>query len=326
MELSNMLSLLHYQYNQQWSPLPGWAKFFLALGESLASTNFINKRYTVALALPIRSYAAAFIGTGFSCANLLLHSYGDAEYIEFIYSLPEGTSVKFFEKGKVKKAIKKELHEYNGILHVGLQIEDGTTKYIHPTNVRKIEVTDKTYDHLPIIQKGYNVVTPSGLLNALLQEKSSEYIYRTRVDGVVVGSGNTLKEESLLSLEISDKERKKTLQGNLHELFRVEGFNPHNVGHRFSLQSSNSNNHETTLDNLAPDSVVIFDGSLGFTKWREMYKAQNWVVVLDYTETNFLNAIAQINQEYLYRSDSVVKVSLPPLPSGIEMMFFTRDI
>ena len=325
MELPEKFSLLQYAHNQQWLPLPGWARFFLELGNSLANADVEKCRYTAALALPARSYAAAFIGTGFSCTNLLLRSYEDAEYIEFIYSLPEGTSVNFFENGKIKKAIKKDVHEYNGARHVGIQIEDSTTKYVHPKNVRKIEVTDKTYDHLPNNQKGYNVVTPSGLLNALLQEKSSEYVYRTRINGVVVGSGNTLKEEAFLSLAVSDKERKKTFQGSLYELFRVEGFNPHNVGHRFSLQSSSSN-HETTPDNLAPDTVVIFDGSLGFTKWREMYKNQNWVVVLDHTETNFLNAIAQINQEYHYRSDSVVKVSLPPIPSGMEMMFFARDL
>jgi hypothetical protein len=330
MELRDMLSLIHYQDNQQWLPLPGWAKFFWALGESLASTKFENRRFTVALALPIRSYAAAFIGAGFSYANLLLDSYGDAEYIEFIYSLPEGTSVKFFENGKVKKAIKKELHEYNGILHVGIQIENGTTKYFHPANVRKIEVTDKTYNHLPNSQKGYSVIPPSELLNSLLQEKSSEYVYRTKVDGVVVGSRNTLKEEALLSLSVLPKEGKEGfLQGKLQDLFRVVGFNPPNTGHRFLLQTSNSYDYDNEViprDSFKPDSVVIFDGALGFAKSREMYKNKNWVVILDHTEANFLNAIAQINQEYLYRSDSTMRVLLPELPNGMEMMFFVRSV
>lgn len=327
MEINNQFSLIHFINNKKWKPLPEWAGFFFRLGESLPSINVEKMRYTVALALPTRSYAAAFISSGFACTNLLVRPSEDIEHAELIYSLPEGTSVKYFDNGKVKKAIKKEPQEYNGILLLGIQIEGGTIQYIRPENVHKVEVSDRNYEHLPNHQKGRSVIRPSDLLNALLSSKSDEYAYRTRIDGVVVGSENILKEEAQLPLAILSKDEKKEFQGELHDLFRVEGFNPHNVGHRFIMHTSNGDNSTSiSPDTLTPDSVVVFDGALGFSKWREMYKNQNSIIVLDHTNTNFSNAVSQINQEHSYRSKTTIKALFPSLPSGVEMMFFMRDL
>jgi hypothetical protein len=327
MEIIDQFSFVHFKSNKEWQPLPVWARFFLSLGESFANTNVGEKRYTAALALPTRSYATALIGSGFSHANLLFRSYEDSEYIKFIHSLPEGTSVKFFDNGKVKKAIKKNLQDYNGILLVGIQIEGGTTQYIRPENVHKIEVTDKSYNHLPNRQKGRTIMPPSQLLNALMSDKAYDYVYQTRIEGVVVGSKNILQQESILPLAILSKNTKQEFQGNLNDIFRVEGFNPSNAGHRFLMHTSSNNDPITmSLDNPFPNSVVIFDGALGFVKWKEMYKTQNWVVVLDHTDSNFSDAVSQINSEYAYRSESTIKKTLPLLPNGVEMMFFERDI
>ena len=327
MEISDQFSLLHYVNNQQQWPLPTWATFFMNLGKALATIDMESKRYTIALALPTRSYAAAFIGAGVACANLLFRSHQDAEYIEFIYSLPEGTSLKYYEQGKVKKAIKKELLEYNGKMLLGIQIEDSTTKYILPNSVYKLEVAEQDYSQLPNKQAGRSVVPPSELLSTLVSEKAHEFAYHTRIDGVIVGSRNTLKDESQLSLTILPKDGDKEMQGYLRDLFRVEGFNPHGLGHRFLLHSPSTNNLEMALLNkLEVFSTVIFDSALGFLKWQEIYNNQNWIVILDHTDANFSNAVAHINQLYIYRSQSAVKVTFPAIPNGMEIMFSVRDI
>jgi hypothetical protein len=326
MELKDRFSLLRFTNNKEWLPLPNWARSFLALGETLASANIENKKYTVTLALPTRSYAAALIGSGFSCANLLYHSYEDSEYLEYIYSLPEGTSIKFFDNGKVIKAIKKDNIEYNGKLHIGIQVEGTATKYILPQNAHKIEVAEHDYEHLPNKQMGRNVIPPSELLFSLIPDKANEFVHRTRIDGVVVGTKNTLNEESHLPLAIPHKENKRIYEGSLSDLFRLEGFNARSIGHRYLIHSSNSNKLEVATDNnLNPDSLVIFDGALGFLKWREIYRNHNWVVILDHTDTNFPNAVAEVNREYINRSEAAIDLEFHPLPTGIEMMFFARD-
>ncbi len=326
MELKDRLSLLRFTNNKEWLPLPGWARFFWALGEALASVKTENKKFAATLALPTRSFAAALIGSGFSCANLLHRSYEDTEYLKYIYSLPEGTSIKFYDKGRVIKAIKKDVREYNGKLHIGIQVEGTSTKYILPQNAQKIEVADHDYDRLPNKQMGRNVIPPSELLFSLIPDKANEFVYRTKIDGVVVGSKSTLSEESHLQLAIPHNENKRMREGSLSDLFRVEGFNPRSLGHRYIIHPSNSNKLEVATDNNSnPDSLVIFDGALGFLKWRELYRDHNWVVILDHTDTNFPNAVAEVNQEYISRSEAVIELNILPLPTGIEMMFFARD-
>src|SRR5258708_1836659 len=164
MELTDRLSLLRFTNNTEWLPLPDWARFFWSLGETLAGAKIENKKYAATLALPTRSYAAALIGSAFSCANLLYRSYEDAEYLEYIYSLPDGTSIKFYDNGKVIKAIKKDTVEYNGKLHIGIQVEGTATKYILPQNAHKIEVADQDFERLPNKQMGRNAIPPSELL------------------------------------------------------------------------------------------------------------------------------------------------------------------
>lgn len=102
---------IHYRSREGYRPLPEWALFFLELGKTLSSLEIENQRYTVALALPTRSYATALIGAGIACARIFLKSDDDSDHIETIYSLPEGTSLKYYDKGKVKKALKKDVME-----------------------------------------------------------------------------------------------------------------------------------------------------------------------------------------------------------------------
>lgn len=315
--------MLHYKYDQEWWPLPEWAGFFLSLGEALAKINAEDNKYVMAIAVPTRAYAAAFIGSGFAISNLLNRSYEDAEYIDLIHSLPEGTSVKFFDNGKVKKAIKKNIQSYNGVALVGIQIEGGTTQYIRPENVHKIQVADKNYEHLPNRQTGRNVVPPSELLNALFPDKAHDYVYKTKIEGIIVGSKNALQQESILPLATLSESKKQHSPGNLNDLFRVEGFTLNNTGHRFAVHAS-ANNDISMMPVENQNPVAIFDGALGFVKWKELFRKNNWIVILDRTDPNFSDAVGQINSEYTFRLENPITPSLPLPLSGMEMMFFRR--
>lgn len=322
------LTQINYQSRSGLQPLPDWAYFFLELGQTVSSLEIENQRYTIALALPTRSYAAAFIGAGIACARIVLKSDDDSHHIETIYSLPEGASLKYYDKGKVKKAVKKDVMEYDGKTLLGIQIEDHTTIYLQPENVNKVEIADVDYNHLPAKQNGYSVVLPSKLAYAILQTRSHEFFYRTRIEGVVIGSRNVLKEETKLELTVTQKGLHQYGMGMLNDLFRVKGFVPNNVGHRFILipPSSSNNAVEEMLNQTPRHCPVIFDGASGFLKWRELFADRSWIVILDQADLHFPNAVAQLNQDYSYRSDVQRKIEFPQVPSGVEVMFFMRDL
>jgi len=55
---------LHFEDEGSWYSLPEWAEYFISLGSKLVEANRSNERLVVALALPTRAYAAAFVSLG----------------------------------------------------------------------------------------------------------------------------------------------------------------------------------------------------------------------------------------------------------------------
>ena len=324
-DVTTKYSKLHFQNGYRYFPLQPWAQFFLGLGSTLATIRSEKNKFVAALALPTRSYAATLIGAGLSCTSFFLNPDISEKHIELVISLPNGTPVRYLNNGKLIKAIKQEVINYENKLRIGLMVEgDGNkTIYIDSKDANRIEVSEKQYDRLPMHQKGRDISPPSNLLNELLLNRSYEYVFRTRVDGLVVGSFNSLQYESQTTLGFISEDG-MVHQGFLHELFRLKGLQPASCGHRFLLRSAISNVSEELDNGLSADSFVIFDGALGFTKWKEYFHNHSWIVLLDHTEPNFQNAVSQINQEYIYRSDGDAKISFPFLPGGIEMMFFLK--
>ena len=208
-----------------------------------------------------------------------------------------------------------------------IQTDEGnnTIIYVPAANCGQIELLEQSQITLPGQQKGRKINPPSELLNLLFPGTANEYIFQTRIDGIIVGSFNILKQEAQTSLAIFTQEGKK-YQGFLYDLFRVKGFNPASSGHRFFLQSATSNEPIVLPDDTNPYSLVIFDGALSFSKWKESYLNQNWLVILNHTEPSFQNAVNQINQAYIYRSNVGLNLSVPPIPSGMEIMLFARDL
>jgi hypothetical protein len=137
-----------------------------------------------------------------------------------------------------------------------------------------------------------------------------------------------LKEESSLALSVVQHGDEKHSTGSLTDLFRVKGFVPNNVGHRFLLASpsSSSNTVFEALHQVSTHCPVMFDGAMGFLKWKEMFADRNWIVILDQTDLHFPNAVAQLNQDYSYRSEAKRNIQFPQVPNGIEATFFLRDL
>jgi hypothetical protein len=306
-KLSEGFARLGYKSQHGLQRLPEWVRFYLELGHALATFESNKNRYVIALSVPTRSLVAPFIGSGLSCANIFLQSIIDHEHAEFIFSLPEGTAVKYFDKERVRKAIVQNIMIYEGEERLGLLVEEDGNKtiFIAAKDTYKIDVADKEISRLPKHQTGRAVHPPSHLLTRLLSEKADEYIIQTRIDGVVVGSlfGLSLESQLELSFQVTSKEWH---DGSLRDLFRVKGEVPANIGYRYLVQSAIRNELTIAHAGLLSHAAVIFDGALGFLKWRETFVNQNWVVILDRTEPNFLNACAAVNAEYASRSESKI--------------------
>ena len=320
---------LYYRKDERWFALPPWAKFYLELGDLLSRFDEQNKRFVVALAVPTRSYASALISSGLIMArSKLFFRDNDLEYYEKIIALKVGTPLVYREGNRKKSAKKADNHDYEGKLHIGIQIDEGTTntkKYISPENARLIEIAERDTVRLPQQQTGREIAPPSQLLKTILGEAQLyDFVLQTRLENFVVGPVNVLKQELETSLATSLSTRADS-QGYLSDMMRVREFQPPGTAHRCSiLAAANKGNLAATNDTSA--FAVIFDGSLGFVKWRDPWRHFNWIVILDRTDPNFDYAVDQVNNEYAYRSEIQHQRKLPPIPEGIEIMFFTGDL
>jgi hypothetical protein len=305
-------------------PLPAWAKFFLELGRALAAAENENFRYAVALALPTRSYAISLIGSGFSLGSAEFHFDENEEHLKKLCSLQQGAPVRYVDRGWVKKARFVEVMSINEEIHIGIQIDEGnnTTIYVHSSRCRHIEPLEQNEIKLPGKQKGKRI-QPSSFLYLLLGDRADPYVTRTRIHGVIAGTFSAIRKELQTVLVKIEPDQAKGF-GRLNEILRVKGMVPDSLGHRFLFQKGLSGQPTTLPREIAPKTLILFDGANSFSQWKESYTAFNWVVALDRTETNFGSAVDQVNQAYVYRASAKVRVEVPPMPSGVEMMMFAR--
>jgi len=329
LETSHPFDGFCYKRGGLWVPLPKWANFYLRLGETLSRWNDEQSRFTVALAVPIHSYISPLISAGIISGRSIIPCIKtDPEYFDFLSSLPEDTPLIYREKNRKRNAKKKEVREINGKRYLGIQIDEGITntiQYFTPEKVRLIELSNKDYVKLPRQQKGRKITPPSQLVTAILSETCVyDFLLHTRLENVIIGSSTVLKEELQTALAAT-RLTQGDCPGLLADLLRVRELNPPGTAYRTSILAAANNKISSNPRKVSP-YIVIFDGSLGFVKWRDYWRQFNWVVILEHTDPNFHYAVDQVNLEYHYRSEKPHKVKIPPLPPGIEMMFFITDL
>ena len=234
---------LRYQRDGVWLRLPPWAKFFVALGNSLACFDHTDKRFVVALAVPTRAFAAAFISTGLVLGKIQIpFGESDQEHYEKLIELENGIPLIYIDKIRKKNARKAENKLYQGKLHIGIQIDEGSTntiKYIAPENARLISISEKNQIKLPKQQTGRELVPPSPLVQKMIGDNDLyNFVLRTRLENILIGHRNKLNEELKTVLGISDQEN--IFQGVICDLLRVRELQQDKTAYRTSVVSSGS--------------------------------------------------------------------------------------
>jgi hypothetical protein len=329
-EISSALQNLYYQDEAKWVLLPNWAKFFLQLGNQLSQFEFPDVRFTVVLSVPARAFASTFIAAGIICGRSCLPRIdNDLSYFEKLWFLPSGTCV-FYRDGKRKlKARKTGNLDTNLGKFIGIQIDQGKTNTvlsISPDKARRIEISKREFSSLPGAQGGWQLPPPKLLIKKILGDRvGSDLVLQSSLDCVIIGPHNKLKQEVKSSLSPINTPPDES-PGTLADLLRVKDFQPQGQAYRSSAIPGVSRKSSIKAAIELSPFVVIFDGSQGFTKWKDYWDKFNMIIVLERTDLNFDYAASQINSDYYNRSTKKIKVAFPHIPPSIEMMFFIRDL
>ncbi len=322
------ISHLYYLSNGVWVPFPPWANFFLELGTILSCYENKSNRFISVITTPTRAFAASLIAAGVIVPRVGMVSHNLQSHISKLEMLSVGTPV-LFRRGNLQfKGIYKGTTCGFGKRYFLINFQKGTEISIPYEDAFRIDISERQVEHLPNIQSGRLLHPPSNLVKQLFEpDLLNKFLIESRLECVILGQQKTFQQE-LCDFPIEYKEGDRMFDGKIIDLVRVKGaqFQPSDLSYRTYVLSATGkyNQHFTSKLN---NYVTVFDGSLGFIKWREYFRNSNWIVVLDKTDRNFDLAVKEVNDEYIQnRVDKSVKLLIPNAPAGIEMMFFEEVI
>lgn len=328
---------IRYASDGTWLPLPTWASGLLDLGRLIAGTGPGPARTVLAVAAPIRSYAAALLATG-AVAEWLRKSCsvntGLAGRLEMLKAMPMETPVWLRSAGGGTKTrgVFVGFTDINGEQMLGVRVvrksAGGTTDYIPVEDAHRIEPCRRMVKKLP---KRPNVRPDTGeaaFIRAVVQAETDLVILPTsQLNCLIIGNVSALRYELCArSFGVSQGMAGTVVTGALQEIVRARRFQPR--GQAYCADVIRSTGRKLPhLTHSEPPRVVVFDGASGFLKWQERFGSSNWIVVLDQTEARFEEAAELLNEEYASRIDS--DGTCPPLAAtvpGVESMVFQEGL
>jgi len=308
---------LRLAQNEECLPLPEWIKFYIQLGGEIAKLKLSGRRTVTAVALPIQDYAAVFVALGI----VLIRSEflrDTSHYFDSLCKLPKGTPLIYKNQNRKRKGSHQGTKNWGGQRHLVIQFESkksgGLKEWIPEQRADQVLVGNEK-KKLPKRQKGYQFNENIDFLNTLLKESEVyQFLRGCHLDCAIVGNFNRLKSEinetSLCKLNSL---------GTLQDVLRVRSLSSNKQHYHTELFSDRRQPNLSGYDN---PFVTIFDGALGFLKWRDYFRNSHWIILLDRTENNFPEAVDILNQDYMGRVSEEKLENLSSISLGVETLVY----
>jgi hypothetical protein len=328
-QFMNKINRFSYFSDAKWQPLPRWACFYLELGAVLSNYESNERRFVVAITIPIRDFASSLISSGFIVSKAELSNQRVQAQISKLEALPIGTPVTFRKNNLQYYGIYQGAFQADGKQYFRIAYQQGGEIYFPYEDYYKIELSEKHKRHLPNIQSGRQLDQPSPLLKNLFEgEVLNRFLIESKLECVILGQQKSLRQELCNFLIGYRNMEDQMMSGMMVDLVRARGsqFQLSNRSYRsYVLPSSGKYNQQFTAK--LNNHVTIFDNPLSFLKWRHCFTHSNWLVVLDKTERNFDLALKEINDEYINnRVEHQQQLRLPKPPPGVDIMVFEVGI
>lgn len=322
-------SKLYFEDNKykNWLKIPSWGEFFVEFGKKLAQVNQEGERLIVGIAVPTRAYAAALISLGVVLERSNSSKITLQEHFKSLCELPEGTPITFQEESKIYKGHFLRYEKNHGQDGIWIALERRSMRWIPfkwAINIEKLSVENPVELNkialLPDKQSGKRIKFAYDFVTGLIGQKNLQTFFKkTRFDCAILGRANILREE-LIHTPFSILSEEKFNRGTLQDILRVRKFmgqEEHYHTNVFRMDSSKPPRRPTN-----DPYITIFDGAIGFLKWRDLWKNSHCVAIFDRTEPSFDNAITTFNQEYIKNRIDTSSIEINSLPPNCEIMAY----
>ena len=324
-----------YWTDGQKLPLPSWGKYYLRLGAAVAQSNDAHQSLITALAVPTRSFAAVLIATGVVISKAKAidakRQVSPEAHFDMLSTLPIGTSVILRRGEKTVKGLLLGARDIrnNGTKMIGVQTQNqkggSLEEWLPVSSSPKIQVSTTAWTRLPAdSEKAKDVRTSrSDFVSHVFQGADLwNFVTKSAFDCLILGNVRPLVQEVTETKLTVGPRGRETSGGTLQDILRVRRLHTNDDAFRSEIFPVNARNQTMPSEEMEPH-LVIFDGALGFLKWRDNWAHCDRVVVLDRTEPRFTEAVQMINEEYLSRvKERDMGLSEPP-PRSVELVAFT---
>jgi len=323
-DLSTALDRLHFLDENSWIPVPDWARFFIRLGSLLSGAIAGNPRLVCAVSIPTRSHAAVFAAAGVVGQRVQINVPLDASgHLNRLRELPIGSTL--FYRVDATKKVPCELRGFvmeDGVDYVLLEAGGGLRWYVPTANSLRIEPSSR-HLRLPTNTGMRTVRANTDFLGLVLgQSRLDGFLRNSRLDTVVVGHEGLLRAEALsASFAILDKQGNPTM-GKLQDMLRARCLLTTDASFRSDIVSSRR------AHTMEPDRpwVVVFDGAAGFLRRYDLWLDTAWLVVLERTESQFEDAVNEVNRQQMVSASKELSIpNLPTPPPGAEFVLYQRN-
>lgn len=320
----NQTDLL-YKSSASWTPLPTWAHVFVNIGMTMATREDTHKRAVVGLALPARTYAASLVALGITIGKFSSSSRNIDAVARFqqLSELKINTPLFYRRDKELIKVFFDGHDEIEGEVKLRLKTNGGRYWI---TSKQALQVEFPTKEFSPSLKRSSRKVSerPTQFLSSLLgPDIAKAVVAQSSLDSLIIGPLHQLKEEIQI-WPIALRANEDFVPGFLQDVIRVRRFSKGTQTYRSEVYYTHSNECENVGQETP--TVVIFDSSVGFLKWRDFWPQSDWVVLFDQTEAEFDVAIQAFNDEYTKSSAGNRDLSLfPTVPNYIPFSMYQEE-
>jgi hypothetical protein len=317
---------LGFSVGPDFRPLPSWAGFFLRLGFSLGATARDHGQITVAVALPIRNYAAVLSAIGtvlarFEATTAVLDA---DQHFDLLCQQTPGTGVVLERDSRQFVGVVSRTETIAGQKFLRIQLQDqehgGEAHYIPARDSLRVTITGvKTA--LPRKARGTAPIARRTFVRSLVgKHRARQFITQTDSACALIGKGSLLAPE-ISKTPLIIRRKGEGIAGKPGDILRVSQLLAPGRSHRCELLRSGAK----SLLFLAPPSVVIFDGVQGFCKWQHLCRQSHILAIFDKTDPRFDDGVAVVNAAL---TNANVKpftgLRIPSIPPAVDLAAFIQ--
>lgn len=326
-----LLRLCYQNQNGEMVQLPSWANFYISLGRLLKQTSPSSSRIVIAMAVPSRSFAAAFVMLG-AVWEAQSSDRITERLIQEIQKLAEGTPIQVSSSStKVIRGTVAGFATRNNKVEIIVQTSKSTKKtrrFPLESFADKIRVIAQEAKLPEGDQTGRQIPHPSKFLKCVLDPQVLErHVQTSSLEVVMIGNLSSLQREICETPFYCGNNTSRLMhEGVLQEILQVGQFSAKNQAHKSECIASSKLESEGQLGNRSIEpELVVLEGSIAYLKQGHLWTNSHQIVILDRTERQFADACHVINSNYAHRLDEGFELDFA-IPSNIEIMIYREKL